>query len=370
MAFLTHLDIYRIRNIGQATLSGLQRFNLITGANGSGKTSILEAIYLLGLGRSFRSTNVRPVITRGEDNCVVSGQITLEDGSERRLGIQRDSRGGVTAKADGACLEAVAQLAQTLPLQLIDPESFGLLSGGPKARRRFMDWGVFHVEHGFLVHWQRLQKALRQRNSVLRHGRMTDRELAPWTRELVAAATVVDESRRRYLDVFLPVFEELLAKLFPGHGVKVSYYPGWDNTFEYAEVLDRGLERDSAEGYTHQGPQRADLRLRAGSGAASDILSRGQQKMLVCTLKIAQGLLLARAVDRHCVYLVDDLPAELDQDHREAVIKALDEVGAQVIFTAVEEGSIRPLLGPFEKEVTMFHVEHGQLSAGGVPISQ
>lgn len=362
MAFLKRLEIHRVRNIAQASLNGLRRFNVIVGENGSGKTSILEAIHLLGLGRSFRSTSVRPVVAGGERDCVVSGLVVSEDGSESRLGIQRDVGGGVTARANGIGLDAVSQLAETLPLQLIDPDSFGLLNAGPKARRRFVDWGVFHVEHDYLIRWQRLQKALRQRNSVLRRVRMVGRELAPWTRELVAAATAVDDSRRRYLETYLPVFEELQETLFSGHGVSIGYYSGWDGSDDYSTVLDRSLERDCADGYTHFGPQRADLRMQADQGIASDVLSRGQQKVLVCAMKLAQGTLLARTSGRRCVYLVDDLAAELDMSRRSAVLEILADIGAQVILTAVEESSIIPLLDSLKEEITMFHVEHGRIS--------
>lgn len=364
MAFLNRLEIYRVRNIAEARLTGLRRFNVVAGANGSGKTSVLEAVYLLGMGRSFRSGSVRPVVSRGEQDCIVSGVVALEDGgNDCRLGIQRDVAGGVVARSNGVGLDAVARLAEALPLQLIDPDSFGLLSGGPKGRRRFVDWGVFHVEHDYLQHWRRMQKALRQRNSILRHGRMSGRgDLAPWTRELTSAAVAVDQARRRYLEAFLPVFEELLVALFPGHGVTVGFYSGWESGADFAAILDRGLDKDRSEGYTHFGPQRADLRMRVDRRSAAEVLSRGQQKMLVCAMKLAQGLLLARATGRHCVYLVDDLAAELDMEHRRVVVEALHGIGAQVIFTAIEDGAIQPVLDPFGGDVAMFHVEHGRVS--------
>ncbi|MBX9714001.1 MAG: DNA replication and repair protein RecF, partial [Pseudomonadaceae bacterium] len=167
---LTRFTVAAVRNLHPATLSPSPRINILSGANGSGKTSLLEAIHLLGLARSFRSSRLLPVIQHEVDECTVFGQVALAQGGLSSLGISRNRLGELHIRIDGENVRSAAQLAETLPLQLINPDSFRLLEGVPKIRRQFLDWGVFHVEPRFLPAWQRLQKALRQRNSWLRRG--------------------------------------------------------------------------------------------------------------------------------------------------------------------------------------------------------
>jgi DNA replication and repair protein RecF len=216
-----------------------------------------------------------------------------------------------------------------LPLQLINPDSFRLLEGAPKVRRQFLDWGVFHVEPRFMATWQRLQKALRQRNSWLRHGTLDAVSQAAWDRELCQASAEIDEYRRNYIKALKPVFEQNLertgrarrvdAELLP----RLGQGPGTQRSPRYLSSADQQM------GHTQAGPQRADLRLRLGANNAADILSRGQQKLVVCALRIAQGHLVSQARRGQCIYLVDDLPSELDEQHRRALCRLLEELTAR-----------------------------------------
>lgn len=145
---LTRVSVTAVRNLHPVTLS-LPRINILYGDNGSGKTSVLEAIHLLGLARSFRSARLQPVIQYEEAACTVFGQVMLANGIASNLGISRERQGEFTIRIDGQNARSAAQLAETLPLQLINPDSFRLLEGAPKIRRQFLDWGVFHVEPRF-----------------------------------------------------------------------------------------------------------------------------------------------------------------------------------------------------------------------------
>ena len=162
------------------TLNPSPRINILHGDNGSGKTSLLEAIHLLGMARSFRSTRLNPVISHEQGSCTVFGQVELGEEQSSALGISRDRSGEIRIRINGQSVRSAAELAETLPLQLINPDSFRLLEGAPKLRRQFLDWGVFHVEPRFLQAWQRLQQALRQRNSWLRHGTLDAASQAAW----------------------------------------------------------------------------------------------------------------------------------------------------------------------------------------------
>ena len=358
---LTRVTVTAVRNLHPVTLSPSPRINILHGANGSGKTSLLEAVYLLGLARSFRSTKLQPVIQHEQSSCTVFGQVLLDDGSQRNLGISRDRQGEFQIRINGAAVRSAAELAEALPLQLINPDSFRLLEGSPKVRRQFLDWGVFHVEPRFLSAWQRLQKALRQRNSGLRRGTLDAASQAAWDREMCSASDEIDGYRRDYIKSLKPIFDQVLSMLVELPELTLSYYRGWDKERSLNEVLASSLSRDQQVGHTHSGPQRADLRLRLGSNNAADILSRGQQKLVVCALRIAQGHLLNSARRGQCIYLVDDLPSELDLQHRRALCSLLDDLGCQVFITCVDSELLKDGWRE-DTPVAMFHVEHGSIT--------
>ncbi len=362
---LKRLSVTAVRNLHPVTLHPSPRINIISGANGSGKTSLLEAIHILGLARSFRSTRLNPVIQYEQQQCTVFADLNLHAGAQRSMGITRGKEADYQIRIDGQSVRSTAQLAETLPLQLINPESFRLLEGAPKQRRQFLDWGVFHVEHQFLPSWQRLQKSLKQRNSLLRRGRMERSMLAPWEAELVQMGERIDHYRRGYIQQLKPEFETVLGQLITLDELSLSYYRGWDKERGLAEVLDQQFERDCQLGYTQSGPQRADLRLRVRGMNAVDVLSRGQQKLVVCALKIAQGhLLKASGRQQDCVFLVDDLPSELDGQHREALCRLLEGLNCQVFISCVEAEQLADSWKT-ETPVSMFHVEHGRIVQTG-----
>jgi DNA replication and repair protein RecF len=362
---LTRLSVTAVRNIDTVTLHPSPRINLLTGLNGSGKTSLLEAIHLLGLARSFRSTRLQPVIQHEKPACTVFAEVSCLGRQSRSLGVTRSRDGEYLIRIDGQTIRSAAELAEILPLQLINPDSFRLLEGSPKQRRQFMDWGVFHVEHQFLQVWQRFQKSLKQRNSLLRRGRIPRSALDPWEVELVAVAEKIDSFRQAYLARLKPVFEAALARLVDLDGLTLSYYRGWDRERALQSILDAQFERDMQLGYTQAGPQRADLRLRLNGQNAVDVLSRGQMKLVVCALKIAQAKLLEQN-DRlaDCVFLVDDLPSELDARHRGALCTLLEELGCQVFITGVEAEQLASSWRE-ETPLAMFHVEHGHIVQTG-----
>ena len=362
---ISQLQITGIRNLLPVTLVTSPRINILYGANGSGKTSVLEAIHLLAMARSFRSTRLQPMIQYEQDSCTVFADIQRDDGSRSKLGISRDRQSELRIRIDGQNARSAAQLAQLVPLQLINPDSFRLLEGSPKPRRQFLDWGVFHVEHQFISAWQRLQASLKQRNSCLRHGIMDASIIAAWDHELCLASDEIDQLRQAYIAQLKPVFEETLAKLLDLPGLTLSYFRGWDRSNSLQDVLNKNLERDRALGYTQAGPQRADLRVRIEKNNAVDILSRGQQKLVICALRIAQGYLLSQARRNECIYLVDDLPSELDEQHRLALCKLLDDLNCQVFITCVDQ-HIMSSGWRTDTPVSLFHVEHGQITPSGV----
>ena len=346
-------------------MQDLQQVNVLFGRNGSGKTSVLEAIHLLGMARSFRGNSIKSLVTHGQTNCIAFGVVDSPRaiGAGTSLGVQRGVAGEALIKVAGSPVKSVAQLVQHLPLQVINADSFELLTGSPGARRRYLDWGVFHVEHRFLDQWQRFQRCIKQRNKLLRHGKIREQELAVWTRDLATAGAAIGDYRQAYFKVLVPRFKEIAGQLIPSlvGGLELRYQQGWDRQSSYEAALAGSISTDIEQGYTHVGPQRADLKVLIDGRLAADTLSRGQQKLVVCSLKLAQGQLMSQQGRGNCVYLVDDLPSELDLEHSRQVCKVLAAMKAQVFITCVDQADIGSVWPADSAGLAMFHVEHGKV---------
>jgi DNA replication and repair protein RecF len=365
MPALARLELSHLRNIQSAELDLGSSFNLFFGDNGSGKTSVLEAVHLLALGRSFRSHLQKSLVTDGEQESTVFGQ-TVEG---LALGIVRPLRGPQTLRIGGRKADGLAELSQCLPLQLINADTFQILEGSPTERRRFLDWGVFHVEHRFLDSWRRARLALQNRNSLLRQDAKVA-EIEPWTLELVKSAELMDEQRLAYIVKLKAVLEPQLASLDAWDAklpLELEYFRGWNHELDLYEQIQESLLRDRKYGHTSAGPHRADLRFRLGHHDAAEILSRGQLKLLICSLKIAQAQLLEQETGKRCIFLIDDLPAELDPHNRARVCSLLAACKTQVLLTSIELESLPRDLAELHASKTtenkLFHVKHGKISA-------
>jgi DNA replication and repair protein RecF len=355
---LSQLDIFQVRNLKNIRTSCHPQANIIFGANGSGKTSFLESIYLLGRGRSFRHRDLRVVVNNDSEELVVSGRLLRDQMSTaHQLGIRRTSKGLFEARLDGKPLQTAAQLVSELPLQLIDAHSFMLLEGGPLQRRQFLDWGVFHVEHDYSNLWRRFQKTLKQRNQLLRHGRIDEDLLRTWTAELIPLCEQITQFRRQYLAALSGQLNQAISA-FEGLGeVSLEYYCGWDEELSLADVYIADQGRDIGTKTTSHGAHRADIRIKVDGRAAADHLSRGQTKLLVYALKLAQASHYREHTGESCLFLLDDLPAELDYQHRGQVISYLNNLGCQYFITGVDKKDFEGLVQTVPHQ--MFHMEHG-----------
>ncbi|WP_049723028.1 DNA replication/repair protein RecF [Gilvimarinus polysaccharolyticus] len=359
---ISRLSIQNLRNVITLDIQPSSDVNLIFGENGSGKTSILESIHVLSLGRSFRGPKIKALINEHCEDMTVFARL-IADADSIPLGVTRSRNGDAVFKARGQAVGSLAELAGLLPLQVINADVFLLLEGSPATRRQFLDWLVFHVEPTFFSAWKAAQRCLKQRNSILRRDRIEGSELAVWERELVSVSERIVDMRTRAFNVFSEVFHQLIGEFVMVEGLTLSLYRGWEKDKLYADVLADTLERDSRLGFTGAGVHRSDIRIRIKGHAAADVLSRGQQKLLVCAMKITQGVVFAQLTGRHCIFLVDDLPAELDEAHRQLLVDWLDRLETQVFITGVEqEQLLQPWREKPNRQIKLFHVEQGKIS--------
>lgn len=363
---LQNLKIANFRNISTYNGEFSPYFNVISGENGSGKTSLLEAIYFIGHAKSFRTHMASQLIQHQVDNFTLFAKI-INDNELISIGIERQSKQATRIKLDGQHCQSASELAMMLPIQVINPDSYKVLEAGPKYRRQFLDWGLFHVEQRFFTIWKRFQRALTQRNSALKAQLLT-LEVTAWDAELSQCALQLDEFRQTYFDKLLSV----LMPLFDNHSVlqqiECEYYRGWSAEVDFIDVLGSHLQRDRRLGYTTQGPQRADIKFQINNHPAEDVLSRGQQKILVSFLCLAQGMLCRDLCNKTCLYLVDDLPSELDEQHKLFLLNQLAALQSQVFITGVNPTELQALV--VEHPHQMFHVEHGRIIVNDKDICQ
>lgn len=353
VAQLRHLVLSNIRNLDAVDLKFGSKFNVFIGPNGSGKTSLLEAIYLLSIGRSFRARSMQQIISFGKDECLIRAQV-----NDVWLGVKR----GLTSEAQYRIGEQVekssAELTKILPVQLIDVNSHLLLEGGPNYRRQFIDWGVFHVEHSFLQDWRHMRRALEQRNAILKQ-----RQKPPevWDAAFVKYAMAVDAARRAYIQRFELVFAQMLQQMLNITEVELHYQRGWSDDRELSEALAATLSLDLTYGYTSRGPQRADVEVLLEGRPVKAVLSRGQLKLFVSIMLLARARMLEETSSG--VFLIDDLNAELDKTSCGLFIEAIDSLGCQVFITGIEEELLKARLQGCVAQ--LFHVEQGCVSSGG-----
>ena len=357
--WIERLQVEQLRLFDRVELELGPGLNLFIGANGAGKTSVLEAVHVLANGRSFRGAVRDGLIRRGDNALRVYAEVHPGAAQPpRRLGVQRGLRDW-TARIDGQTASVLSDLYRELAVVCFEPGSHALIAGGSDNRRRFLDWALFHVEHDFLTHWRRYQRALKQRNALLKTPGFDAATLAGWEVEMASSGECLTEQRRAYLARFEPVLREVSGRFLPEVGtLTLRFQPGWGGV-PLAEALLATRGRDAAIGHTTVGPHRADWDVSYERLPGRETFSRGQEKLTVLACVLAQAALFASDRGSWPVVLLDDLASELDATHLGLTLDELSRGNAQVLITGT---TALPQTGSGAHAPAMFHVEHGRVA--------
>lgn len=352
---LADIRIAHCRNLTEITIPAEQSpWTYLTGPNGTGKTSILEGIHFLSTGRSFRTNKLATVIQEGADELSVYAKY-WKGSQPHDLGIRKSltpGRNKVLLDGDRA---RQSDLAHLIPIQWINPDSFRLLLGEPEYRRRFMDWAMFHVEHSFHEHWKSFEQALKQRNRALQVGNVA--QIRSWDEVFVSASQALHSLRMNYAEWFLAALNPLIYQDLPEYQPELTYIQGWDTSSSLHDALQNALPLDLKRGYTSVGPHRADFKLHVSGVSIKDRLSRGQLKRFLLSMHIAQHDLVYAQAGKKAVFLIDDMPSELDHENQHKLLSRLKERDLQAFITGIEVSFWDAHRSIWGDQGQMFHVE-------------
>lgn len=354
---LKSLQIMNFRNSCKQLLTFSRQFNAIYGENAAGKTSLLEAIYVLSTSKSFRTHHPESMILKNNEEFTLFSRV-LCDGREIDIGLQRHRERGLKIHLDGSSIRSITEISQLLPAIFIGADSHRILMDGPKVRRQFLDFGLFHVKHSFFDSWRAYHKILAHRNMALK-ARAAKDELLIWNQQLAEQGEHLNTFRQDYVGVFMPTFERILEVFFDRLPIKIDYLPGWDAETSLLNALNTHVSRETQVGHTLFGPHRADLRLSVDKLPVEEILSQGQLKLVSYALRLAQGMHLYEATQKSPIFLIDDLPSELDIANQQRVMRILQELTSQVFVTGIHQKDFERLFEKIEGDMCMFHVKQG-----------
>ncbi|MDH3388125.1 MAG: DNA replication/repair protein RecF [Gammaproteobacteria bacterium] len=346
---ISQLSLTDFRNLKSTTLEFDRHLNLVTGDNGSGKTSLLEAVHVLCQGQSFRTPHLKECIRHDASGFLLFGRF-----EKFKVGLARNDK-KLEIRVDGRVIHRRSDLVRKSPVNVVNADSFVLIDGAPARRRAFLDWCLFHVEPSYANDWRRYQHSLKQRNRMLK-TRQDLKLLDYWDQDLVESSARLGEMRRHYTTRLHDIVQEHYLELLTEIPLAIEYQQGWPEQDTLLQCLAKNRERDIRSGYTGVGIHRDDILLTTRGKKVGEVLSRGQSKRVCLALFMA----VLRMVDDACgsavVLLIDDLQSELDNRGQKLVYGELAEMKIQLFISNIDDSAPT---GIPAKEYKLFHVEHG-----------
>ncbi len=344
------IHIYGVRNLEQVKLKLHPGINVFVGANGSGKTSLLEGVYFLALGRSFRTSRLNNLISFYNDFASVSA-IYSDKSCNKQIKIssvkyknqEKTSKIGET-KAERS------DVATLTPTQIIHEGSSKLIFNEPDGRRKFLDWLVFYSHKDYQHLWREFNRALQQRNNILKKS---EPNFVGMLNNLDKVFVSLSEKIKLARQDVWSKFENVWVESFNNLGLnllvkpQIKLFSGWDG--DLLELLAENRNIDQRMGFTGCGPHRADLQFIVQGKAAKDVLSRGQGKALSLAMILARSRFIKMTAERDdlvSVLLIDDLCAELDDVNADKIIRCLFDWqnDLQVFITGVDQNRLKNVL--------------------------
>jgi len=350
---LQTLEINHFRILESVKLDLHPALNLITGNNGSGKSSVLEAVQCLATGHSYRTRKPKELINHKQESYRLLS-VFNDKRSDRihRAGLERFRNGVVNSRLDFEDVARQSEITKLLPVKVLTPDSHELVTEAPETRRKYLDWGLFHVEPLFHDQWKNYRRALSQRNVLLREN-ASNGDIATWNAPLAESATAIDRFRHHYIQELYGYLKDRLGAMDLRFHVELVYKPGWDTTMTLDEQLSKNLDNHRRMKTTTDGPHRADVAIISEGVLARQVLSRGEQKVIAYALHLAQLDVLNKRTNNNAIVLCDDLRSELDLYHSTALIEQLMAMDGQIILTGVNLDVFDDL------SCGRFHMKHG-----------
>ena len=323
--FRTHSDF--ILEIGEKS-------TLISGANGSGKTSLLEAIYFALQGTSFRSSDKE--ILRNDGSSWF--RIDLKDSKDSLRTIIFNNAVQKSKKQFLVDGNKKARLSANLriPVVLFEPDDLQLLSGSPTRRRNFLDYFLSQIFPSFQLALTRYSKALKQRNNLLKRDNVSKDELFPWNLMLAEYGAEIISKRQDFLELLNSKIEEVYFEISGVKDeIKIDYLGEKVSKNEILAILSENIERDKILGYTNFGPHKHDIQFIFNKKPAQNVASRGENRSLVLALKFIETDILSDLTSKRPIVLLDDVFSELDDDRQKLLTKHFSKY--QTIITSTNE---------------------------------
>lgn len=360
--YINEIRLENFRNFPALFFNPSPNLNILYGENGAGKTSILESIYLLSFGRSFRTSKLDSIVNYDATEATTFCKF-LRDDKQSKLGFTRIKNKQNVFSIDGIKSKRLSDMARVLPVQVFTPQSSDLVIGAPIGRRRYIDWLLFHVEHDYYQLNKKYLQSLQQRNALLKmfDYEQLDRfmEQDVWLKPLSEYGAQISLMREHYIELLNEEINELFGQFYPELSVAMRYNNGWDRSKTLLETLKYKAQRDLFKGNTGFGPHKADIEFLVSGHQASEYLSRGQLRLLVSVLLLAEVKLLNKLKQKSTIFLIDDVSAELDEMKREKFIDTILEYNAQIFITAIDKQQINFIHKYKNKK--MFHVKHNHV---------
>lgn len=335
------------------------KINIFHGANGSGKTSVLEAIYWLSTGKSFRSKKNKVLVNINHLSFVLYSKFKQTfDSQPQHLGISFDKTSlKKQIKLNHSSINQQSAIAHVLPVVAIDPESYLFIDKGPQFRRSFLDWLVFHVKHEYLNVWTHTTRCHKQLNALYKSQ---DRQQLPeWERQYVQYANHLNQLRNQVFTALESKVEQKIMKFLPELiDFNIQYHQGWLSELTLAELLIRENDKNLRYGNLYSGVHKMDIRCKVGQHSAHEVLSRGQKKIIAIIFYLSFIELLTEATGFDPLVCLDDLDAELDGNKTDLLCDFINRSNNQFFITTVDKMKMHPLFS----DVSMFHVKHGNIS--------